>query len=202
MGLTRRDAGRALGVVTLLAFPFLSAEYYFRREAPGQEPGVYLETDHGYAATLVDAERALHTITGYVINQPGAARDALQSPTPAIDRQLSFFVVGPKASAFLRAARTAKLWCVAVDGTNDHFRDDAVEVPTTMTEINPGAYRFSSPELLPGWYPQRIAFQQYQRALSRVAGPRHAIEVLIGLELTDPASGARRMYSVRVGPPR
>lgn len=203
MSLTRRDAGRALGVVALLALPFLSAEYYFRREAPGQQAGVYLETDHDYAATLLDSARALYSLNGYGVDLPGAGREALlQSPVPSFGRRLSFFVVGSKDSGLVQAAPKATLWCFVVDGSTDRFRDDAVHIPATITQINPGGYRINSVELEKIWGPDRVAFQQYERALARLTGPRRAMAVLIGLEIQDPNGGARTMYSVRVGPPR
>jgi hypothetical protein len=114
---------------------------------------------------------------------------------------LAFFIVGPPDSPLAANAPSATLWCFVVDGADDRFRADAVRVPATIRRINPRVYRVTSDELKEAWGPERVAFQQYQRALARTTRPRIDLAAVIGLEIQDSAGGPRRMYSVRVGPP-
>jgi len=194
---------RAIGVVALLAVPFVCAAIFMRVESPGSGVGVFLETDRAYKTTLRETDRALHALGGYVADQPGASAEAARlSPTPVPGRRLAFYLAGPKDSALILNARTATLWCLVVDGVSDTFRSEAVAVPATITEINPGAYRVTSTELENVWGADRLAFRRYAEALEHANGSRTYLDVMMGLEVQDTATGARRMYSVRVGPPR
>jgi hypothetical protein len=193
---------KILAIAALLGVPLLCGELYFRFNAPGEGQGVYLETDRNYKATLRDSDRGLYTLAGYATNQPGAAREAFaKSPVPKVQR-LAFFMVGPPDSPLIANAPSAGLWCYVVDPEDDEFRSEAVSVPATIQQINPGAYRVNSPEIEQAWSADRIAYQQYDRALKRRATPRARLDVMMGLEVQDSASGPKRMYSVRVGPPR
>jgi hypothetical protein len=203
MPLSRQKLIRALSVVALLGGPLLCAEIYFRLEAPGQGPGVYLETDRNYKVTLLETERGLYTLAGYATNQAGAAAEALaKSPVARTGRRLAFFIAGPPDSTLIGNAPTAALWCYVVDPADDRFRATAVRVPATILRINPRAYRIGSNELEQVWAAQGIPFQQYTRAVSTSARPRAKLDVMIGLEIQDSPGGPPRMYSVRVGPPR
>ena len=198
----------------LIAGPLLCAALFFRLEAPGQDPGVYLETDRGpFEHTLLETDRGLYTLSGYAADQVGASGEAaLKTPVPPSGtKRLAFYIVGPRDSPLGANAPSATLWCFVVDGVDDGFRASAVRLPATIHQINPRAYRVTSDELEnlvasgkpgSGWAPERVAFQQYQRALARTTRPRTTMEVLIGLEIQDSAAGPRRMYSVRVGPPQ
>lgn len=190
-------------VVALLGGPLLAAELFFRRVAPGQAPGVYLETDRAYRTTLLETDRALYTLIGYAPGEVGSSRAAIErSPMPTGGRRLAFYVVGQPDSALIKAGRTAQLWCFTVDGVDDRFRDTAVRVPATVTEINPGALRISADELDNAWGAVQVAFQEYERGLARSSRPRQSIEVMIGLEIHETPTAPPSMYSVRMGPPR
>ena len=194
---------RMLAVATLMAVPFLGAEVYFRVNAPGQGAGVYLETDHNYKATLLESDRELNTLSGFAPDGPGAAQAAMaRSPITEPGRRVSFYIVAPPASALHAHVSEAKLWSFVVDGANDGFRAGAAPVPATITQINPGVFRVSSPELEQVWGGDRIAFAQFERALSTSHAPRVRMVAMIGLELPEGPDRARRMYSVRVGPPQ
>lgn len=203
MGPLQQRMTRVLAVLTLLVVPLLLAEWYFRVQAPGQTPGVYLETDRAYATTLLETDRALHTLEGYVAGAPGSSREAVtKSPVQVGGRRLAFFVVAPKGSALANAIASATVWAFVVAGSDDGFRERAVQVAATVTPINPEVYRVTSPELDNLWGADREAFRQYQQVLFRTSVPRQSLDVMIGLELREGTSGPARMYSVRVGPPR
>ena len=194
---------RVLAVVALLTVPLLCAELFFRSQDPGPMGGVYLETDRAYSTTLLETDRALHTLEGYITGAPGSSREAItKSPAQVGGRKLAFFIVAPRNSRMLKSATSATLWAFVADGRNDRFRDDAVAVPATITQINPEVYRVSSEELNNVWSAGRVAFRQYQQALFHTTVARQGLEVMIGLELQDSDTNGPRMYSVRVGPPR
>ena len=186
----RRGWIRFAVVALMFVGPMMIGRWYYRLEAP-PDSGVYVETDHDYQATLVDADRALDVVPGYAPTGPGASASALHSPALVRTRKLRFFVVAPEGDPLLGQVKAAKLLTFAADGHNDDFRANAVELAATVTPINKGAYVVSSPELAEGW----------EAALKRLDSPRGAIEVLVGLELRD-ARGDAHLYSVRVGPPR
>ena len=188
-------------VVGLLTLPLLVGLAYFHAEDPAPDGGVFIESDRAYKITRLDSDRSLDPVPGYVPDRPGAVAAALNSPEPTPGRALTFYVAGPVGSPLLAAAPTATLWCFYVDGHDEGFRARATRLPATVTQINAQAYRVNSPELEQSWGAQLESFRQYERALKDSPQPREALHVLIGLELVGP-DGARRMYSVRVGPPR
>lgn len=202
MNVSRQGLTRIGAIVALLGLPLVCAELYFRLVAPGQSAGVYLETDRAYKVTLLEADRSLHTLLPYDPGAAGSAAEAIAaSPLPMPGRKLAFFIVdSPDAPAFSKTV-PATLWCFVVEKGIDHFRDRAVSLPATITQINPRTVRVTTEELEHAWGADRIAFQQYAQALADGSSSRKNLDVLIGLELQD-VGGARRMYSVRVGPPR
>jgi hypothetical protein len=203
MAPSREQIFRALAVSALFAGPLLCAALYFRLQAPGHDPGVYLQTHDGSAYAL--------------------------SATPLVpaalgkDPRRAFVIVGTPDSPLVANAPSARLWCFVVDAADARVHAEAVPIPATIRQINPRtlsvadkingalidsvaaanprAYRITSDELAKAWTPESVPFQQYHRALAGTASPR-PMDVLIGLEVQDSANGPRRMYSVRMGPPR
>ena len=172
---------RLLAAVALITVPLVCGALFFMLEAPGRDPGVYVETRDGFYALSADplGTPAL----------PGG---------PAVD----FFVAGAPDSALMAHAASATLKCFAVDHADARFRPDAVAVPATIRQINPRAYRISADELKNPWEAGNLAFDQYQRALTQTSGSRTTIEMMIGVEIQDTTAGPRRIYAVRVGPPQ
>jgi hypothetical protein len=191
MGLDRKRMVKVLGVSALLAVPLLCGQLYFQIYAPGQQPGVYLESGDG-----------LFTLSGYSADRPGSSGEAvLKSPVIPDGPPVAFYIVGPRESPLAANATSATLWCFVVDA-DAPFRAQALPVPATVRQINPRAYRISAAELKKPWGPESVPFKAFQQALARTRGSRTAMAVMIGLEVQASAAGPRQMYSVRVGPPQ
>jgi hypothetical protein len=191
MDLNRKRIVKVLGVSALLAVPLLCGELYFQMSAPGQEPGVYLESRAG-----------LFTLSGYSADRPGSSGEAvLKSPVIPDGPPVAFYIVGPRESPLAANAPSATLWCFVVDA-DAPYRAHALPVPATIRQINPHVYRVSADELKKPWGPESVPFKAYQQALARTAGSRTATAVMVGLEVNASAAGPRQMYSVRVGPPQ
>ncbi len=203
MAPSREQILRAFAVSALFAGPLLCAAIFFRLRAPGHDPGVYLETHDGSAYAL-SATPLVPVVLGR-------------------DPRRALVIVGTPESPLVANAPSARLWCVVVDAADERVHAPAVPIPATIRQINPRtlsvddkltgrkigsvaaanprAYRITSDELTKAWGPASVPFQQYHRALAGTSSPR-AMDVLIGLEVQDSANGPRRMYSVRMGPPR
>jgi hypothetical protein len=181
---------RILTVSALIAVPLLCGELYFRMYAPGQAPGVYLESSAG-----------LFTLSGYSPDQAGSGEAVLKSPVIPYGPPAAFYIVGPRESPLAAHAASATLWCFVVEA-DAPFRARALPVPATVRQINPRAYRVTADELKKPWGPESVPFKAYQQALARTIGSRTAMAVMIGVEVQASPGGPRQMYSVRVGPPQ
>jgi hypothetical protein len=215
----REQVFRIVAVSVLFAGPLLCGALFFCLQAPGQDPGVYLETTD-----------AAYTLSGYAAQTGSSAEAAMNTlllPNPVVVTKPppAFVIVGTPDSQLIANAPSARLWCFVVDVADERQPAHAVSMPATIRQINPRtfgvaakvsggvksvaaanprAYRVTSDELTRAWSwgPASLAFQQYHRALARTTRPRGTMDVVIGLEIQDSANGPRRMYSVRVGPPR
>jgi hypothetical protein len=177
--MSRFSLSRLLTVSALIGVPLLCGALFFMLEAPGRDPGVYVETKDGFYAL---------------------SADPLKTPALPSGPAVAFFAAGAPDSALMTHAAAATLKVFAVDHGDARFRPEGVTVPATIRQINPRAYRISTEELKKPWGPGSIAFDAYQRALVQTRGSRTTIEMMIGLEIQDTDAGPRRIYAVRVGP--
>ena len=216
MAPSREQILRAFAVSALFAGPLLFSALFFRLLAPGQAPGVYLETSVG-----------AYALSGYASQTGSSVEKAMTAlvlaDAMADDAQRAFVIVGTPDSPLVANAPSARLWCFVVDAADEGSHAPAMPIPATIRQINPRtfgvtdkltggvsvaaanprAYRVTSAELTKSFRnPASVAFQQYYLALARTTGPRETMDVLIGLEVQDSANGPRRMYTVRMGPTR
>lgn len=175
----------------LIAGPLLLAALLFQIQAPGRNPGVYVEVE-----SRSGGGGSTYAVPGYPVGAVPNASDVAMS-TLAVNGVLrSFFIVDPDASNVAVSATSTKLYFLVMDNAGEALRGDPLPLPLTIRQINPRAYRVTSPELEPN---QPLGFQHYREVLARVAGSRVAMDLLAALVVQDSA-GQRRMYSVRVGP--
>jgi hypothetical protein len=190
---TRENLVRVVKTSALVIVPLLCGLIFFLVEAPGRGTGVYLEVERG-------ADTVVHEVAGFpsrvVASPAGAAAHALVIPDGQL---LSFFIVGPPASAIIQAAPAAKLYAFVIDDSDPKFVSDYALLPATVRQVNPRAYRVTSDQFL--WNADSLAYKQYQKVLATSLGSRATMEAMVGVEVSDPNGGAT-MYAVRVGPPR
>ena len=82
-----------------------------------------------------------------------------------------------------------------MNNADPSFRPERLRVPITVRKVSDRVHRITSEEL----GPDSRAWLYYRQVLARAPGSRATIELVVALVVQE--THARRVYSVRFGPP-
>ena len=188
----RRRRRALTTAVTLIVAPVLVGAIWFYGVAGTQAPGVYVEVGDRTERTTRS-----FALFGYPLN-PSASHQDITMHTAALPVGVvrSFFVVSADPVAASVSERATELQVFVVNDADDGFHADAITVPATISRVNSRVYRVTPNAI----EPTATTLDYYRAVLTRAAGARATMELLVALTIRD-AAGQRTMNSVRLEPP-